>query len=131
MSDAAFSSNNFNNMAFGGGYDPAQRYQEAERKTTERETQIVQEQVKKEEQNPFGSLTLGPHTTRLVKNIVGDMAFGAWDDFEKWLADNEAIFTGEAGAEVRALFIHGYNTGTAMRQDDEERNGKTTFTLVS
>ena len=122
---------NYNNVAFGGGYDPAKRFAEAEQRAVERETQIVKEEVKKEEQAPFGGLTLGPHTTKLVKDIVSEMAFGAWDDFAKWLEDNEALFTGEAGAEMRSIFIHGFNTGTAMRADDEERNGKTTFTLLS
>lgn len=127
----SLSNNYFNQTAFGGGYDPAKRYQDAEQNATIRETQVVQEQVKKEQANPFGSLTLGPHTANLVKGIVGEMAFGAWDEFDKWLKDNEAIFTGEAGAEMRSIFIHGFNTGAAMRADDEERNGKTTFTLVS
>lgn len=130
MADAAFS-NNYNNVAFGGGYDPAKRYQDAESRNAERETQVVTEQVTKEAGSPFGALTLGPHTTELVKGILNDMAFSAWEDFEKWLATNEAIFTGEAGAEMRSIFIHGFNTGNEMRKDDEARNGKTTFTLVS
>ena len=119
------------NQPFGGGYDPSKKYQDAENRAAEKEIQYVQEQVKQETVNPFGSLTLGPHTTKLVQNIVGDMAFGAWEDFERWLAENEAIFTGEAGTEMRSIFIHAFNTGSAMRADDEERNGKTTFTLVS
>ena len=123
--------NNFNNVPFGGGYNPAQRYAEAETRTAERETQIVKEQVEKEKSSPFGSITLGPHTTKLVKDVLSDIALGAWDDFEQWLADNESVLTGEAGAEMRSIFIHGFNTGAAMRQDDEERNGKHTFTLVS
>ena len=127
----SLSNSYYNQAAFGGGYDPARRYQDAEQNATLRETQVVQEQVKYEKANPFGSLTLGPHTANLVKGIVGEMAFGAWDDFDQWLKDNESIFTGEAGAEMRSIFIHGFNTGAAMRADDEERNGKTTFTLVS
>ncbi len=122
---------NYNNVAFGGGYDPAKRLADAEQRTAERETQIVTEGVRQEEQTPFGGLTLGPHTTKLFRDIVSEMAFGAWDDFAKWLEDNEALFTGEAGAEMRSIFIHGFNTGAAMRADDEERNGRTTFTLLS
>ncbi len=128
---ADVSSNNYNNIAFGGGYDPAKRFADAEQRAAERETQIVKEEVKKENQSPFGALTIGPHTANLVKGIVSEMAFGAWDDFNQWLEDNEALFTGEAGAEMRSIFIHGFNTGAAMRADDEERNGKTTFTLLS
>ena len=121
---------NYNNVAFGGGYDPANRYAGAENGANERETEIVKVQVQ-QGGNTFGTLTLGPHTTKMVQGILGDLAFGAWDDFENWLAANEAIFTGEAGAEMRSIFIHGFNTGNAMRKDDEERNGKITFTLVS
>ena len=131
MEDAAYSSN-YGNMPFGGGYDPAQRYAAAEAKVAEKETQIIQEVAAKEAISaPFGALTLGPHTQKLIAGIVGDMVFSGWDDFNKWLADNEAIFTGEAGAEMRSIFIHGFNTGNEMRKDDEARNGKTTFTLVS
>ncbi len=123
--------NNYNNVAFGSGYDPAKRFADAEQRTAEREAQIIDEEVQKESQSPFGALTIGPHTAKLVKGIVSEMAFGAWDDFAQWLEDNESLFTGEAGAEMRSIFIHGFNTGAAMRADDEERNGRRTFTLLS
>ncbi len=129
MTDALYG----NNVPFAGGYDPGNRYQGAEAAAAAHEIQVVQQQVVADTKtgSPFGSLTLGPHTTSLVKGLVGDLAFGAWDDFNQWLIDNEGIFTGEAGAEMKSIFIHAFNTGSAMRADDEERNGRTTFTLVS
>ena len=131
MTDALYNGN----IPFAGGYDPGNRYQGADAAASARENEAVREQVAAESAStsgtPFGFLTIGPHTAGLFKGIVGDLAFGGWDDFNQWLIDNENIFTGEAGSEMRSIFIHAFNTGNAMRLDDEERNGKTTFTLVS
>jgi len=133
MTSASFDSNNnlFNaGIGAGFGYDPGKNQPLSPQKH-----ENISSNKGDEKYTAFAALYalgFGPKTLELAKKTVTNLVVGPVKPIVDWVLSDEyqKVFTGEIRNEINGTFAHGYNTGSLMREDNEERFGISTFDWV-
>ena len=131
MTSASFNNNNFLNVNInaGFGYDPGKN------QPLNPKRENISSVKGDEKYLAFAALEalgFGPRTIELAKKTIYKMVVGPVKPIVEWITSDEyqKVFTGEIRNEINGTFAVGYNTGSLMRNDDEERYGIKTFDWI-